>query len=586
VENRLALAALVLLAAIPLSPRAAAVWTAGASEKILPGTPPRAAASASLSAARNELEAFQVVVTGPASRVSARASDLAGPGHIGGVKLYREALIALAQPSSVDGSTGRFPDALVPDVDDVVGERRNAFPFDVPAGESRAIWVEVLVPPGAPAGDYAGAVTIDSDSGETAVPVSLTVWDFDLPSTASLRSWFGLAYGTLPATHHVSGDGFAALRARYSQLALDHRISLGRFDDGNASLDHFDRFYGPLLDGTAPTRLSGARQTSVSYLGDLRSTTTMSQWAAHFRARGWFDRLFQYTCDEPPVTCAWSDIPARAAAAKAADPALRTLVTTTIQDANANGVASSIDLITPVINDLDDKPGKPHAGPQWLAYVPFRASGAEKEVWTYQSCVSHGCGGSSPYYTGWPSYMIDASAVRARAEEWLSFQYGVQGELYWETTNAFTGDAWSSQWAFSGNGDGTLFYPGTPDRIGGTTHIPVASIRLKMIREGMEDYEYLKKVSDLGDPDFARQTASSLFPNAYTTDVKPEDLMAARAKLARRILELSHAQQPGSGGAAGAIEPLASCDTTRGSGALTSGVAFLGTLRRRPYLNH
>jgi len=33
---------------------------------------------------------------------------------------------------------------------------------------------------------------------------------------------------------------------------------------------------------------------------------------------------------------------------------------------------------------------------------------------------------------------------------------------------------------FGGNGDGTLFYPGSPDRIGGHTGIPVDSIRLKI----------------------------------------------------------------------------------------------------------
>ena len=68
-----------------------------------------------------------------------------------------------------------------------------------------------------------------------------------------------------------------------------------------------------------------------------------------------------------------------------------------------------------------------------------------------------------------------------------------------------------------------------------------------MIREGMEDYEYLKKVSDLGDPAFAKAVADSLFPNAYSTGARSStdtqaartaQLMAARAQLAKRILEL------------------------------------------------
>ena len=69
----------------------------------------------------------------------------------------------------------------------------------------------------------------------------------------------------------------------------------------------------------------------------------MARWATHYRARpGWFERLFQYTCDEPPYQgCGWGDIVTRAGAAKAADPEFRTLVTTTIQEARRErGVAS------------------------------------------------------------------------------------------------------------------------------------------------------------------------------------------------------------------------------------------------------
>ena len=388
----------------------------------------------------------------------------------------------------------------MPDVDELANERRNAFPFSVPAGESRAIWVEVFVPPEAPAGEYTGTVRVTWDGGAATVPVALTVWPFTLPSTASLKTAFGFTYGAIPSGHGVSdAAAFAELRERYGRLALDHRLTLSHVDDGSAALDHADSLYGPALDGGAPTTLRGARMTAYELLYDARS------WSSYFDGKGWLDRLFQYTCDEPPLTCAWTDIPARAATARAAN--VRTLVTTAIQDADAHGVTSSIDVIVPVINYLDDKEGT-YAGEQRAKYDAFLAASPRREIWSYQSCMSHGCGGtvnfgspswSDRYFTGWPSYMIDASAVRNRAMEWLSFRYRLTGELYYETAMAFSHDPWTSQWDFNGNGDGTLFYPGTPAKIGGTTHVPVASIRLKMIREGMEDYEYLKLLADAGD---------------------------------------------------------------------------------------
>lgn len=527
--------------------RTATVWVASATEKIAANAPARPTfTNAKISAARNEFEAFQVIVTGTARGVTARATALTQPSGaaITDVRLYQAALMNVTQPSAPDSVTGKIPDALIPHVDEMANERRNAFPFDARSGESRAIWVEVFVPKTAAPGLYTGSVTVTHSRGQATVPVELEVWNFELPSTSSVRSAFGLSWGELPAGHGFSASDvttFATMRQRYGQFALDHRLTLSRFDDGNwADLAHFERYFGPLMNGTAGTRLVGARLTAVEYLGDLTSTANMSRWATFYKARGWFDRLFQYTCDEPPHQgCGWPEIATRANAAKAADPSFRTLVTTTIQEAASHGATSYLDLIVPVINFMDDKSGT-YVGNQRHHYDGFLAAESINELWLYQSCMSHGCGGSSTYDTGWPSYMIDASAVRNRAMQWLLFRYGATGELYWDTAFAYqSGDPWVSQWAFSGHGDGTLFYPGTPAKIGGSTHIPVASIRLKMIREGMEDYEYLKRVAALGDPGFARAIADALFPTAYSTGARSAaDVMSARQQLALRILQL------------------------------------------------
>ncbi|HET8541761.1 MAG TPA: glycoside hydrolase domain-containing protein [Anaeromyxobacter sp.] len=559
--------AAVLALAAPQAHAAVQVWTATATEKIRPATRARTTASVEIAAARNEYEAFQIGVSGEATGVSATASDLSGPGGTIAVRLYRAALITLANASAVDGGTGAWPDALVPAVDEILGEPRRAFPFSVPAGESRAIWAEVHVPAEAGPGTYSGAVTVTWDGGGAAtVPVTLTVWPFAIPSTASLKTAFGLTYGALPSEHAVSwwGDDFSTLRARYGQLALEHRVSLSKIDDGNPDLEHLTTFYGAEMDGTLATTLAGARLTSFEFVG----RNAYAAWASWFAAReGWTDRLFQYTCDEPPLTCSWEAIPGIAAAARSVVPPLRTLVTTTIHEADAHGVTESIDVLAPVVNFMDDRPGSwtGHDGNQRAAYDSFLAASPRRELWLYQSCMSHGCGGavdignpsaSDWYFTGWPTYVIDSAATRNRAMEWLSFKYRATGELYYEVGLAYGQDPWSNQWnAFSGNGDGTLFYPGTPARIGGASDVPVASIRLKMIREGMEDYEYLHILEGAGDGAFARQIADGLFPNAYSTEVAPEALYAARAALADRIVALGAGGDPGPGGGGGPTPP-------------------------------
>ncbi len=526
--SQLAAAAVAFLAGS--ASEAAQVWTAPAAVKVRPqaqapqGT---AAATAVIAAARNEFESFQVVVTGPATGVSMSLEGLGdGKGHsISGrdVTLYREALINVPQQTGGDGAAGVWPDALVPDVDPIVGEKRNAFPFDVPAGESRAVLVDIHVPADAAAGAYQGTLNVTGGAAAQ-VPVTLTVWDFAMPSTASLRSAFGMTWNG-PCMGHGDGgcsnyDAEQKLRTRYMQAALDNRISITLpvvsspiKQDGSGGWGDYDAYAGPFLDGTANTRLSGAKLTAVQIEGDGTRTAVVKAWSDHFKAKGWTKALFNYICDEPPLTCQWSDINGRIASSRAADPDMPTLVTTTSAEAAAHGI-SGIDLLVPVVNFMQDRPGTGHAGSQRSKY------GAT--VWWYQSCMSFGCSGVGPGYdytggSGWPTYAIDSDATRNRAMEWMSFSYDISGELYYETTQAyFSGDPWVNQ--------------------SGQTEIPVESFRMKMIRDGMEDYELLAMARQLGLGDQAKQIAKGVYPATYQSTTSPAALDAARSQLAQMIL--------------------------------------------------
>ncbi|MBW2525509.1 MAG: DUF4091 domain-containing protein, partial [Deltaproteobacteria bacterium] len=500
-----------------------------------------------------------IVVAGGAggvTGVTATASALTGPGSasipVEQVMLYQAALYQVVTPSNTEGAAGPWPDPLIPAVDAYEAETRNAFPFDVAASESRVIWVEVLVPPATPAGTYTGTVSVEGTGlTTTEIAVSLRVRGFELPSTATLKSAFGVSWNVCAAhlgSYANCGDaGIEQYQVLYGRAALDHRISLESvvyYGPDGSDWSRFDGLYGPLLDGTAATRLAGARQTTMRLM--TSDPGEMALWQSHFSAEGWLDRLFDYTCDEPPIGCAFSEIATRAAPVHAAG--IRTLVTTDIDEMEAENLSDHIDIAVPIVNYMHEEGGSPRRAD----YDAFLASSADKELWMYQSCMSHGCGNgcvetTDDYWTGWPSYMIDASALQNRAMEWMSFQYDLTGELYFQSTHMLS-TAWDDQCDFSGNGDGNLFYPGTPAQIGGTSHIPIESIRLKLIREGMEDFEYLVLLCQLGDCEMARSEAAALFPDPFTiTDATPEELLATRARIADRIEQLS-----GSGGAGGA----------------------------------
>jgi hypothetical protein len=554
-----------------------AVTVGNAMLKIHPTDVPPSATTAEIHAAQNEFEAFQIVVAGPVTGVYMSPPVLVGPNGstIPGseVRLYREAYQNITTPSNTEGGTGLWPDALIPDVDETANEKRNAFPFEVPSGENRVVWVEVHVPQGQQIGTYQGGVTVSGTGlGTVTVPVTLLVWDFALPSTSSLASTFGVGWSAACVAFYGSytacgGDtGVEQTHLMFSRFMLDHRITADVVYYGpsgctglNCDWTHFDATYGSLFDGTDPNlRLQGAAQTTIQYIWNKTSSSYYAGWAQHFQQKGWFGRTYDYTCDEPPNGCAWSDITSRASMVHQGDPNFPTLVTTSVNSASGNGVAGSINVLTPVINWMNDKSGT-YAGNQRPNYNPFLQT-TNNRLWWYQSCMSDGCntvGGT--YFSGWPSFMVDNTAAQNRSQGMLSWLYRVSSVLYYDIDYALS-TAWNSVYAFGGNGDGTLLYPGTPSVIGGTTNVPVASIRLKMIREAFEDYEYMKLVSDLGDPCFALHTGLALFPNIYSSAVTPDAFNTARESLANRILALK-----GSSQATGTAGSTSSCTLMDGT---------------------
>merc|ERR1711957_990606 len=79
-----------------------------------------------------------------------------------------------------------------------------------------------------------------------------------------------------------------------------------------------------------------------------------------------------------------------------------------------------------------------------------------------------------------------------------------------------------SQLIMGGNGDGQLTYPGRTDVIGGGTFVPIASIRLKQLRDGMEDNMYLHALETTLGRNMTLGYLSRVVTNAftYTCDVE------------------------------------------------------------------
>jgi hypothetical protein len=125
---------------------------------------------------------------------------------------------------------------------------------------------------------------------------------------------------------------------------------------------------------------------------------------------------------------------------------------------------------------------------------------------------------------------------------WLAYRYDVSGELYYavdqklaifdDEKGTLVSTAWTDQWFAGGNGDGTLFYPWDKERVGGETPIPIESMRMKLIRNGHQDYEYLRLAAFNGHELEARAIAKQLYPSTFETITTDAAVEAARRKLA------------------------------------------------------
>ena len=148
-----------------------------------------------------------------------------------------------------------------------------------------------------------------------------------------------------------------------------------------------------------------------------------------------------------------------------------------------------------------------------------------------------------------PNFFIDAPAVDPVMVSWITAGYNMAGILYWacnfwsETPNPWldavtfiSGFVCSDGYVL--NGEGSFLYPGDfTKRYTGQPNVdgPVSSLRFELLREGIEDYEYINMLRDMGESKFADSIVSTMVIDVSTFSRNLEDLYAARRAMAQRL---------------------------------------------------
>ena len=93
-----------------------------------------------------------------------------------------------------------------------------------------------------------------------------------------------------------------------------------------------------------------------------------------------------------------------------------------------------------------------------------------------------------------------------------------------------------------GNGDGNLFYDGDKSTIGGSTNIPIESLRMKHIRDGIEDHELMTAAARVAGRKavLAVLDGSGAFAHPFQFTSDPRQLLRTRNAVAALLTGGKH----------------------------------------------
>ncbi len=482
-----------------------------------------------------------------------------------------------------------YPDIAVPI--EAVGS------FTIKKEQNQSIWIDIYIPRDLPEGTYTGQVLVSEGETNTfAVPVTLQVLPFTLPDQPSARTmlWYsdedvfdrylGHKWPTWNGLATEDQNRLAQVFLNHHKLAHRHHISL--IDEG--MLINPDRTpkwqdqrvenWQKILTGEAFTRANGYTGFGEGVSSGVYSIGTYGAWRRVWKPDNkadiwtwsdlwvrWFEQycpgveFFLYLYDEPSAD-KFQEIEQWARWIKdnpGPGQRLKTLVVSKLT--NSTRQMPSVDIDFTGWGDTA----------VWAPIVAeYRAKG--KTYWAYN--------GWRPS-TG--SFATEDDGVAPRVIGWTHFKHQAGRWFYWQATHyknsshvSVETNVFRTAWTFGrrgdqphpkygetgpnySNGDGVLLYPGTERRYPEDNYGldgPIASLRLKHWRRGIEDHEYLTMAARY-DPDRVKRIVERMIPKVLweigVTDPKdpsyvhtdiswptdPDAWESARRELAEIILK-------------------------------------------------
>jgi len=530
--------------------------------------------SVSLSAAKNETAAFQLILQGDASgasTVSVTVSDLtngantirgshpllAANNYLNlGVELFAEHYLnltdfsgaagsayfdwsAVAAPANSGFTLGWIPDALIPFA---AVSGKGGEPFNVVANQNQGVWADIYVKKALPAGVYTGTITVKVNSVTVStIPLSLQVLNFTLPDENHFKTMIFTSHDTGIALRHnltVCTTPMDDMVLDYARMAHRHRLELIYCPDQYV----IDHWLG-VLNGSAYTSAQnyegpgegvGASVFSISTYGvswtdtEAAYRTNSDYWENWFTANAPNVERFLYLVDEPGAAqYPWIQTRANWIHNNPGPGKNLKVFVTKCDVPDLAGYVDDWCSATANYYEFDAAPAKARGDNYW-AYAAYRPkTGAD---------------------------VTDEWGIGFRIKPWIAYKCNVDRWFTWESTywqqhsgtntnvfvNPLTFD--STVQADQGMGDGLLFYPGqdyiypAEDR---QYPGPISSLRMKMYRRGAQDYEYMWLASQAGHSTEVQTVLNWVLPRVMDNAPKVPDWSNANAPYEQARLQLA-----------------------------------------------
>ena len=401
---------------------------------------------------------------------------------------------------NADAYLGYYPDPLIP-----FNVRRRARENSVAAGQNQGLWINAAIPENTKPGTYTGTFKLELDDETYDIPVELTVYDLDMPEQVHPQSCFLIWYQDIPI-----GEGYLSpeICDAYYWFLVKKRVM--PYAPKPATFNDYTAFVRWVEDNIAENpaissyglpyeieETDGKRIVSES--GVMRLLTMLAQKNVELRQQGnetvdLFSRAYYYLgsiIDEPTgemlERVRICDLILTKCKFAVADQYLKDYPDL------YNSLVGLTHIVTTGYNEQligSDTVGGVHT---WCPlYSAWHTEEQRQNYYDRQNTTDRLMGEGAWWYCAWdpkvpfPTYHMDDQILSGRLLSWMQFDYGSEGNLYWDV-NLYSEDIWIEP-PFVSNGtvgDGLLIYPGAKYNI----KEPITSIRLESIREGQEDYE-------------------------------------------------------------------------------------------------